>query len=816
MPNSPDAELVLRDPGIPGLALVLNAEALRRALAVAIPDRAFRSLAATYMRYKPGTSCLVAYATDSPAGQQVAYAKAYARNAHDKLRNARERARSQGPFGPRNIVLENAWIEVCVFPHDNRLKVLHRLADPRQRRRLVRKLMPDQPTLWGTEQQCLRYKPERRYVARLGDGRSSTAVLKAYTKDRYSSARAAARSFVSRGNLRLPALLGRSARHALLAFEWLPGRNLAGVLRDQTPGSPRLRDVGSALAELHAQTLAVDLPQRSHAVEADNLAEAAGGIAALWPPLAAQATRLAERIATGLRHSRPSVFSIHGDFYADQVLLDNDRVGIVDLDCAARGSPELDLGSFCAHLERDVLDNRMSAERAARFAGDLLAGYQAKIGRVDSECLRLYKAARLLRLAVEPFRRRESDWSGKMRALLERAEELLDSNAERNAVYATVALGRTREASGAMPRTGTGSSAPGVLSDSHGDVVVTDPQGVGDDPCMPFVADALIPQRVEPRLIHCLAKAASEDLGFDPAEARLRAIRVVRYKPMRRCLIEYDLSDTSRTITLMGKVRARGLDRSTYQLQSHLWNNGFNDASQDGISVPRPLGVLPELNMWLYHKAPGVPATDLWAEPAGEDLAPRVAQLAHKLHRGGFVARWRHTMADELRILRERLPEVLHRQPHWGDRLERVLDACYRLGNSFADPLTCGIHRDFYADQILVDEDRLYLIDLDLYCQGDPGLDIGNFQGHLTELALRTLGNAHALVEREQALEDAFLSLAGSRLRTSIKVYATLTLVRHIYLSTRFAERNDFTERLLDLCEERLGISSLSAVGGVG
>src|SRR5437773_3836244 len=33
----------------------------------------------------------------------------------------------------------------------------------------------------------------------------------------------------------------------------------------------------------------------------------------------------------------------------------------------------------------------------------------------------------------------------------------------------------------------------------------------------------------------------------------------------------------------------------------------------------------------------------------------------------------------------------------------------------------------------------VWLLDFDLYCQGDPALDIGNFVGHLTEQSLRTL-----------------------------------------------------------------------------
>jgi thiamine kinase-like enzyme len=69
---------------------------------------------------------------------------------------------------------------------------------------------------------------------------------------------------------------------------------------------------------------------------------------------------------------------------------------------------------------------------------------------------------------------------------------------------------------------------------------------------------------------------------------------------------------------------------------------------------------------------------------------------------------------------------------------------------------TSLIHRDFYPDQILVDRDRLWLVDLDLCCQGDPALDIGNFIAHITEQSLRQTGDPSAM-EQEAALREAFI-----------------------------------------------------------
>jgi aminoglycoside phosphotransferase (APT) family kinase protein len=163
-------------------------------------------------------------------------------------------------------------------------------------------------------------------------------------------------------------------------------------------------------------------------------------------------------------------------------------------------------------------------------------------------------------------------------------------------------------------------------------------------------------------------------------------------------------------------------------------------------------------------------------------------------------------MADELRILREHLSGLARAKPQWAARLERLLDAAHRLGAATPEPTPCGIHRDFYPDQVIVDGQRLHLIDFDLYGEGDPGLDIGNLLGHVTEYGLRTRGEPRALAESERAMEERFVELAGEALRAAVRAYATLTLVRHIYLSTVFPERHPLTACLLDLCEERLDV----------
>lgn len=289
----------------------------------------------------------------------------------------------------------------------------------------------------------------------------------------------------------------------------------------------------------------------------------------------------------------------------------------------------------------------------------------------------------------------------------------------------------------------------------------------------------------------------------------LTNIKIIRHKPGRRCLIQYGLSVESDLrgryqYDVLGKIRMRGTDLHTFLLSASLWKRGFDARSEDGISVPEPLALVPGLRMWVQAKVPGLPSMAHLEDKRDTETARRIADAACKLHQFPTETKRRHTMHDELVILHKRLGELMVARPDWEQRISRLLAECRRQADSIDSSTFVGIHRDFYPDQVLVDGNRLWLVDLDLHCLGDPALDIGNFLAHMKEHSLRERGDPAFLARQEQALVDRVVELYGEQIRPRIEVYALLSLARHVHISTTIPVRNAFTEDILALCEDRI------------
>jgi hypothetical protein len=421
-----DEGLVRRDPEVPGLGLLLDADGFAEALAEAYPHAQVTGVTPRYIRYKPGTSCLVGYVARCAAGEIEMYARAHSAQTDQKLEKAAQRESVPSALGDGIRMLPERSIVIYPFPNDHELAAIQWLDLPARRREMLEHLLPQRADLWEGELQPLRYKPERRFVAKLTGGRGSV-VLKAYTRQDYQVRKDNVGMFRGLGALRVPRCVGRSSRHHLAAIEWLEGRSLRDVLVGGAAPRPPATAAGAALARVH--------DQKPHKVKtfwtaenyARQLADSARALAEIAPDLGERAGRIAGAVGTKLlqRHWRGRR-GIHGDLSADHVVIQERTVGILDFDRAAYGDPRMDLGSFGARLECDVIEGALPAHVAEETFAALLDAYRAESVKDVTRKVGRFVAASLLQLAAEPFRRRREDWPQAADRILARAEELAD------------------------------------------------------------------------------------------------------------------------------------------------------------------------------------------------------------------------------------------------------------------------------------------------------------------------------------------------------------------------------------------------------
>ena len=423
MLDASDAALVQRDKDLPALSLLLDPSGMAEAVSRAYPLADITAVDARYIRYKPGTSCIVGYKVDLPSGSVDFYARAHNPVNGAKLDKARLRSSVSSSMGGMTTLDEHALI-LYPFPNDHEL-FTQPLWSSRQRRDTLKLLLPDRPALWGARIEPLRYKPERRFVARCGNADEQAATLRFYTRGDYRGVVRRHGRFDSRGVLRVAQPIARSKSLRATSLEWLDGPILDDVVRSSEDGALRACDkAGLALAEVHGQRS--NLPIHEHCdPDGDGLKRSLDALALLVPSLADRLARVGDAIAAQLSAvTWQSGAALHGDFKLDQIVIVDDCIGVLDLDRSAIGDPRIDLASLRARLEFDVVIGKLQRAQADDAFHALLESYCQNCPTTDVRRLGAFSAAALIRIAGEPFRNRLRDWPLLIEALGARAEDL--------------------------------------------------------------------------------------------------------------------------------------------------------------------------------------------------------------------------------------------------------------------------------------------------------------------------------------------------------------------------------------------------------
>lgn len=100
---------------------------------------------------------------------------------------------------------------------------------------------------------------------------------------------------------------------------------------------------------------------------------------------------------------------VHGDYSADQVLIDDAGVSLIDWDRMGLGPGVIDLGRFAATMT--MADLVAGTETAEELMAPVIEAYAAASRSDPRPHMPASSALALLELACEPFRRRAVGWS---------------------------------------------------------------------------------------------------------------------------------------------------------------------------------------------------------------------------------------------------------------------------------------------------------------------------------------------------------------------------------------------------------------------
>lgn len=732
-----ERELIRRD-SIPGLETLLSDDAFSRFLTAMVPHLNLDHVTSDYLRYKPGTSCLVSYSLSVDGVASRVYAKAHAPASAAKL--AKFEARVNDPARPRFVSASDRLIGVAFFPHDLELRSLRELFDKRRRAAAVAALLPELDAQ-AFDIRAVRYKPERRFVGSLSNG-GSKFVVRLYDKASFAAASEASRIVSSFQTVTVPRMVGNDPSRRMIVLKWLEGQEASERWQNGSPPSEDAAAIGVALARLHDEKPAL----RSSRIRRSMGGESGGAaqmLSLILPEAGRTLRHVSERLSTHESDGDPVL--LHGDFYASQILVREGGVAMIDFDEMSWGDRWVDVSNFLAHLELDVALELLAPEQAATAADVFVAAYEQASRHKSPHHLRQQVGLALQSLAIEPFRFRRSDWPSETLRIVERVADLLSLKSPR----ATAA--ETRSESLAL--------------------------------------DACDPRR------------ATQELNGLPrfAGQTVTSARVVRQKTGRRMIIEYSLTkNDGSSLRVLGKIRSKGLDRRAFALQRLLWLESSDRSATHRIRVAEPLGCIESWNMWLQEFLDGeVAAVALAHDPI--DLGRRAAEAIAWLHGTRIDPARIHTVDDELTILQKGLHSVSSELPELRPTLDGLLSSCTTLLRQLKNRPVVVSHRDFYADQLILGRDFTALVDLDLCTLSDPALDVGNFIAHLRELALRTHGDIHALDHAVYAFEERYKELRGDD-PLAVRAWELSSLVRLIVISRRIDSRRHLTESLAAIC----------------
>lgn len=296
--------------------------------------------------------------------------------------------------------------------------------------------------------------------------------------------------------------------------------------------------------------------------------------------------------------------------------------------------------------------------------------------------------------------------------------------------------------------------------------VTASPSGIDtrwfwEDPELPGIASALDAPRIAARLEPILRREAS-DVNVGACSPT-----PLRYKPLRSCVLGYDIDTDRGPRSFVAKLVARHSRELFATLEA------LHDAmreSESGVRVVQPVAHWPDLDLVLQTAVAGV-AGDVMspappevgggsrklAKPAG--TARRMGAGIAELHDRSPAPQARRTLDLDADDLLAYVAVVAQLAPQLEGPFRAATAALGAIASKAPEESWAPSHGALRTDQFLDDGRGLVLVDLDGHCLAHPARDLANLLAYLDWRAIRLPGSSEAVARARADFLEGYSSV---------------------------------------------------------
>jgi len=303
------------------------------------------------------------------------------------------------------------------------------------------------------------------------------------------------------------------------------------------------------------------------------------------------------------------------------------------------------------------------------------------------------------------------------------------------------------------------------------------------------------------------------DLAFEP----------LQYKPGRLCtlrctvMLVHRRHTGSKRVDVFSKVYGDERWRRSYALLEAAWLASLR--SHGAWSAAQPIAAVGAWRLIVQRAVAGQPFRRVLGDLTNDEAPAEIGRAERQLDAVACAARSMQQSRIRLgpcldfgALLAAQRANLDHLGRVHGDlagEMHRVLTDIERLASACPASELELAHGDFAHENVIVDDERVGIIDFDRAGQAEPVHDVAYFLTHLTSFSLRHPEHAALVWSLRDHLREAYLALAPQISSRRLALYEALDLSAYVLRS--FRKRSHQTEWLdwargqIESAWERLG-----------